>query len=323
MGHSGMLAQHKGVHRCPASALDTDDNNLPRPACSNNQSAPLDGLGNSCESTTTSTVTAIACPLLCSQSRYSGTFPPSGGGYDPAGQTEGPRPPLLPVCGRRGPASWSKESGGFFVASSSPGGSLAQLELEGGDLHRIQADGGLVGQRRAGVHQRQGHGLQQLQVQVLEQARDTQLQAGGAGRARRLESKQQAELKPRFEASRSQSSARRCRIKAVYGDGEWGSCCSHTERHVSTSKSMKAGPALDWVVPRHLALDAAQVEQVEVAGQVGLERGEGLQGRDAASLWQDGQRQDLVVQEGVGHVTEDGREAGRCTVHHLEEGRHV
>lgn len=46
---------------------------------------------------------------------------------------------------------------------------------------------------------------------------------------------------------------------------------------------------------RHLTLDAAQVQQVEVTGQDGLERGEGLQGRDAASFWQDGQRQDLVV----------------------------
>lgn len=71
---------------------------------------------------------------------------------------------------------------------------------------------------------------------------------------------------------------------------------------------------------RHLALDAAQVEQVEVAGQDGLERGEGLQGRDAASFGQDGQRQDLVVQEGVGHVTEYRREAICCAVHHLQEG---
>ncbi len=72
---------------------------------------------------------------------------------------------------------------------------------------------------------------------------------------------------------------------------------------------------------RHLALDAAQVEQVEVAGQDGLERGEGLQRRDAASFGQDGQRQDLVVQEGVGHVTEYRREAVCCAVHHLLEGR--
>lgn len=69
---------------------------------------------------------------------------------------------------------------------------------------------------------------------------------------------------------------------------------------------------------RHLALDAAQVQQMEVAGEDGLERGEGLQRRDAASFGQDGQRQDLVVQEGAGHVTEDRREAGRRTVHHLE-----
>lgn len=71
----------------------------------------------------------------------------------------------------------------------------------------------------------------------------------------------------------------------------------------------------------HLALDAAQVQQVEVAGQDGLERGEGLQRRDASSFGQDGQRQDLVVQERVGHVTEYRREAICRTVHHLWEGR--
>lgn len=71
----------------------------------------------------------------------------------------------------------------------------------------------------------------------------------------------------------------------------------------------------------YLALDAAQVQQVEVAGKDGLEGGEGLQRRDAASFWQDGQRQDLVVQDGVGHVTEYRREASCCTVHHLDEGR--
>ena len=71
----------------------------------------------------------------------------------------------------------------------------------------------------------------------------------------------------------------------------------------------------------HLALDAAQVQQVEVAGQDGLERGEGLQRRDAASFGQDGQHQDLVVQEGVCHVTEYRREASCCTVHHLQGHR--
>lgn len=30
---------------------------------------------------------------------------------------------------------------------------LSQLELEGRDLHGIEGDGGVVGQRRAGVHQ--------------------------------------------------------------------------------------------------------------------------------------------------------------------------
>lgn len=49
---------------------------------------------------------------------------------------------------------------------------------------------------------------------------------------------------------------------------------------------------------------------MEVAGQDGLERGEGLQRRDAASFGDYGQRQDLVVQEGAGHVTENGGEAG-------------
>lgn len=67
----------------------------------------------------------------------------------------------------------------------------------------------------------------------------------------------------------------------------------------------------------HLALDAAQVHQAEVAGQDGLERGEGLQRRDAASLRQDGQRQDLVVQEGVGHVAEYRWEAICRAVRHL------
>lgn len=45
---------------------------------------------------------------------------------------------------------------------------LAQFELEGRDLHGIQADGRVVGQRHAGMHQGQGHGLEQLQVQILE-----------------------------------------------------------------------------------------------------------------------------------------------------------
>lgn len=71
----------------------------------------------------------------------------------------------------------------------------------------------------------------------------------------------------------------------------------------------------------YLALDAAEVQQVEVAGQDGLEGCEGLQGRDAAPFGQDGQRQDLVVQQGVGHVTEYGGEAGCCSVHHLEGSR--
>lgn len=69
----------------------------------------------------------------------------------------------------------------------------------------------------------------------------------------------------------------------------------------------------------HLVLDAAQVYQAEVARKDGLEGGKGLQRRDAAPFWQDGQRQDFVVQDGVCHVTQYRREASCCTVHHLEE----
>lgn len=68
---------------------------------------------------------------------------------------------------------------------------------------------------------------------------------------------------------------------------------------------------------RHLALDAAQVDHAKVAGQDGLERGKGLQRRDAASFGNYRQCQDVVVQEGAGHVTENGGEAGRRAVHHL------
>lgn len=74
------------------------------------------------------------------------------------------------------------------------------------------------------------------------------------------------------------------------------------------------------VQTHHLALDAAQVDHAEVAGQDGLERGKGLQRRDAPSLGDYWQRQDLVVQEGAGHVTENGGEAGRCGVNHLWGG---
>lgn len=72
---------------------------------------------------------------------------------------------------------------------------------------------------------------------------------------------------------------------------------------------------------RYLALDAAQVDQAEVAGQGGPERGEGLQQRDASPLGQHGQRQHLVVQEGAGHVTDHRREAVGGAVGHLREGR--
>ena len=55
---------------------------------------------------------------------------------------------------------------------------------------------------------------------------------------------------------------------------------------------------------RHLTLDATQVHQVEVAGQDGLQRRKSLQGGDATSFGQHGERQDLMVQVGAGHVTE-------------------
>lgn len=59
---------------------------------------------------------------------------------------------------------------------------------------------------------------------------------------------------------------------------------------------------------------------MEVAGQDGTERGERLQRGDAASLRQNGQSQDVVVEERAGHVTGYGWEASCGAVHHLWEG---
>lgn len=69
----------------------------------------------------------------------------------------------------------------------------------------------------------------------------------------------------------------------------------------------------------YLALDAAQVHQVEVAREDGLERGEGLQRRNATFFGQNGQSQDVVVEERAGHVTGYRWEASCCAVHHLWE----
>lgn len=46
------------------------------------------------------------------------------------------------------------------------------------------------------------------------------------------------QLNPRFWASKLQSSARRWRIKAVYGEGDRGSCCSYANTR-KTNQSMK------------------------------------------------------------------------------------
>lgn len=68
-----------------------------------------------------------------------------------------------------GPGCWSKESAEFLLPILAQM-ALAQFELEGGYLHGIQADGGVIGQRRVRVHQGERHGLEQLQVQILEQS---------------------------------------------------------------------------------------------------------------------------------------------------------
>lgn len=96
---------------------------------------------------------------------------------------------------------------------------------------------------------------------------------------------------------------------------EFGGPVAHARTHTlngSTTSEVRLS-----VQTHHLALDAAQVDQEKVTGQDGLERGKGLQRRDAPSFGDYWQRQDLVVQEGAGHVTENGGEAGRCGVHYL------
>lgn len=127
----------------------------------------------------------MACPLLCSESCYSGPrlhVCVCMRVWFCLTQTERPRP----LCCQSAPGAvpvvgpWSLFSYCFFFLFFSFffkfGRLLAQFELEGGDLHGIQAEGGVVGQRRAGVHQGQWHGLEQLQVQVLEESRYAQLQ---------------------------------------------------------------------------------------------------------------------------------------------------
>lgn len=87
-----------------------------------------------------------------------------------------PRPLLCsPGCSVRGVQQ-------NLTASGTSRRVLAQLELEGGHLHGLQADGGVVGQRWAGVHQSQGHGLQELHVHVLEQSRHTELETKESGK---------------------------------------------------------------------------------------------------------------------------------------------
>lgn len=85
-------------------------------------------------------------------------------------KTETPRPPS--VASLWPALAWFLVHGVWWVfyCLFLSGRLLAQFELEGGDLHGIQTDGGVVGQGRTGVHQSQGHGLEQLQVQVLEQS---------------------------------------------------------------------------------------------------------------------------------------------------------
>lgn len=58
---------------------------------------------------------------------------------------------------------------------------------------------------------------------------------------------------------------------------------------------------------------------MDIAGKDGLERGERLKRRDTASFGQDRQRQDVVVEQGAGRVTDKRWEARRCAVHHLDE----
>lgn len=65
------------------------------------------------------------------------------------------------------------------------------------------------------------------------------------------------------------------------------------------------------------ALDAPEVQQVEVAGQGASQWSEGTNGRHAVFPGQHGQCQHLMVQDGGGHVTEQRREADSSAVHRL------
>lgn len=125
-----------------------------------------------------STVTAGTCPLLSGQLSYSRPLLSQLHRLFLHDKTTEAPPPLPP------PAVHRLAAGCFFFSNASFWSKrvLVQLELEGGDLHGIQAYGRFIGQRRAGVHQSQGHRLEQLQVQILEQARYTQLQREIDGR---------------------------------------------------------------------------------------------------------------------------------------------
>jgi len=67
------------------------------------------------------------------------------------------------------------------------------------------------------------------------------------------------------------------------------------------------------------ALDAPEVQQVEVAGQGASQWSEGTNGRHAVFPGQHGQCQHLMVQDGGGHVTEQRWEADWSAVHRLED----
>lgn len=67
------------------------------------------------------------------------------------------------------------------------------------------------------------------------------------------------------------------------------------------------------------ALDAPEVQQVEVAGQGASQWSEGTHGWHAMFPGQHRQCQHLVVQDGGGHVTQQRREADWSTVHRLED----
>lgn len=155
---------------------------------------------------------------------------------------------------------------------------LAQLELVGGDLHWLQTDGGVVRERRLRVHQRQRHGLQELEIQPTEQPRNGELAlCGGAVETRIL------------------------RLQTT----------------VQTQSVQQQSHIGRWRVSVLRALDAPEVQQVEVAGQSASQWGEGSHGWHAMFPGQHGQCQHLMVEDGGGHVTEQRREADRSAVHRL------